>query len=514
MIKRVIISVSDKRGVVEFARELANLGIEIISTGGTMQLLKAAGIPVVYISEVTGFPEIMDGRVKTLHPKIHGGILALRGNPKHVEHMLENQIKPIDMVVVNLYPLRETIAKPGVSLEEAIENIDIGGPTMVRAAAKNYAHVAIVVNPDQYAIILQQIQETGDVDPDTRLRLARAAFKHTSEYDTAIHQYLQQQVEGASEFPHVLQMQYEKVQDLRYGENPHQSAAFYREPDTSYPSVANAQQLHGKELSFNNIMDLNAALELVREFTMPAAVIIKHTNPCGTACAETLIDAYKKAYEADPVSAFGGIIGLNRIVDQTAAQAMAELFVEAIIAPAFTPEALEILKTKKNVRLLVTGGDTLAPVSYIDIKRVAGGYLMQNNDQFDVPQHEIKVVSKRVPIEAEWKDLLFTWKVVKHVKSNAIVVGKDGQTIGVGAGQMNRVGSANIALEQAGEKAQGAVLASDAFFPFRDTIDAAAQAGITAIIQPGGSVRDEESIQAADEHGIAMVFTGVRHFKH
>lgn len=514
MIKRAIISVSDKRGVIEFARGLADLGVEIISTGGTFKLLKDANIPVMYISEVTGFPEVMDGRVKTLHPKIHGGILALRDNPKHVQHMEENEIKPIDMVVVNLYPFRETIAKPGVTLAEAIENIDIGGPTMVRAAAKNYNHVAIVVNPDQYETVLQEVRDVGNVSPATRLQLARAAFKHTSEYDTAIHQYLQAQLEGETEFPQTLQLQFEKAQDLRYGENPHQKAAFYRESGTNYPSVGSARQLHGKELSFNNIIDINAALELVREFTEPAAVIIKHTNPCGTACAETLKDAYAKAYAADPVSAFGGIIGLNRVVDADTAQAMAELFVEAIIAPDFTAEALNILQAKKNVRLLVTGGEELVPVAYTDIKRVAGGLLLQNNDQFDNQRELMKVVTKTQPTESQWQDLLFTWKVVKHVKSNAIVVGKDGQTLGVGAGQMNRVGSAKIAIEQAADKAAGAVLASDAFFPFRDTVDTAAKAGITAIIQPGGSVRDEESIQAADEHGIVMIFTDVRHFKH
>lgn len=514
MIKRAMISVSNKRGVVEFARGLADLGVEIISTGGTMKLLKEAGIPVIYISEVTGFPEVMDGRVKTLHPKVHGGILALRDNPKHVQHMAENGITPIDLVAVNLYPFKETIAKPGVTFAEAIENIDIGGPTMVRSAAKNYNHVAVVVNPDQYDTVLEQIRATGDVDADTRRQLARAAFRHTSEYDTTIHQYLQQQLDGATEFPQILQLQLEKAQDLRYGENPHQQAAFYRQPEAKYPSVANARQLQGKELSFNNIIDLHAALELVREFTSPAAVIIKHTNPCGTATGHTLSEAYSKAYEADPVSAFGGIIGLNRVVDRETAQAIGKLFAEAIIAPDFSPEALGLLQEKKNLRLLATGEATLEPAAYMDIKRVAGGLLLQNSDSFDPARADMKVVSKRTPTEEEWQDMLFTWKVVKHVKSNAIVVGKKGCTFGVGAGQMNRVGSAKIALEQAGEKSVGAVLASDAFFPFRDTIDAAAKAGITAIIQPGGSVRDAESIQAADEHGIAMIFTGVRHFKH
>lgn len=514
MIKRAIISVSDKRGVVEFARELANLGIELISTGGTFKLLQDAGIPAIYISEVTGFPEVMDGRVKTLHPKIHGGILALRDNPKHVQHMTENDIKPIDMVVVNLYPFRETVAKPGVTLEDAIENIDIGGPTMVRAAAKNYQHVAIVVSPDQYKTVLAQLHGAGDLEPTTRLQLARAAFKHTSEYDTAIHQYLQRHLDGEDQFPETLQLQFEKAQELRYGENPHQKAAFYRETCTEYPSVTSARQLHGKELSFNNIIDINAALELVREFSDPAAVIVKHTNPCGTACAGILKEAYQKAFEADPVSAFGGIIALNRPVDVETAQAMSELFAEAIIAPEFTAKALAILQAKKNLRLLETGGETLVSAQYTDIKRVAGGLLLQNNDQFDNPRSLMTVVTKKQPTEAQWQDLLFAWKVVKHVKSNAIVVGKDGQTLGIGAGQMNRVGSAKIALEQAGSKAQGAILASDAFFPFRDTVEVAAKAGITAIIQPGGSVRDDETIQAADEHGITMIFTGVRHFKH
>jgi phosphoribosylaminoimidazolecarboxamide formyltransferase/IMP cyclohydrolase len=509
-IERALISVSDKTGVVEFARVLHGLGVEIISTGGTMKTLKEAGIPVVYVSEITGFPEIMDGRVKTLNPYIHGGILAIRDNPDHVQAMRHHKIKGIDMVVVNLYPFRQTVAKPDVTLGEAVENIDIGGPAMIRAAAKNFAYVAVVVNPANYGLIADELTKKGEISQEIRMELAREAYSHTAEYDACIARYLAGQL-GQGRFPARLQLVFDKVQDLRYGENPHQQAAFYREQGFSGPGVAGARQLHGKELSFNNIVDLEAAFNIVNEFAAPAATIIKHTNPCGTGTGNSLAAAYAKAYEADPVSAFGGIIGLNREVDKATAEQIGQLFAEAVIAPGYSAEALAVLSEKKNVRLLAAEFGKSADA--MDIKRISGGILVQDTDAGD-PAAKMTVVSKRQPTAAELEQLDFAWKVVKHVKSNAIVVAADNRTIGVGAGQMNRVGAANIALTQAGEAAEGAVLASDAFFPFRDTVDAAAKAGITAIIQPGGSVRDEESIKAADEQGIAMVFTGVRHFKH
>lgn len=509
-IERALISVSDKTGLVEFARVLHGMGVEIISTGGTMKTLKAAGIPVVYVSEVTGFPEIMDGRVKTLNPYIHGGILAIRDNPDHVRAMHHHKIKGIDMVVVNLYPFRQTVAKPDVTLDEAVENIDIGGPAMIRAAAKNFAFVAVVVNPERYTAIAEELTKKGEISPEMRMELAREAYSHTAEYDAYIAKYFGGQL-GVGKFPAKLQLFFDKAQDLRYGENPHQQAAFYREPGYDGPGAGGAKQLHGKELSFNNIVDIEAAFNIVNEFAAPAATIIKHTNPCGTGTGESLTAAYVKAYEADPVSAFGGIVGLNREVDKATAEHIGQLFAEAVIAPAYSEEALAVLTAKKNVRLLTAkfGRDDKA----LDIKRVAGGILVQDADVSE-PDAKIEVVTKRAPTEAELSQLDFAWRVVKHVKSNAIVVAAGDRTLGVGAGQMNRVGAANIALAQAGEAAKGAVLASDAFFPFRDTVDAAAKAGITAIIQPGGSVRDEESIKACDEYGIAMVFTGVRHFKH
>ncbi|MDT8900186.1 bifunctional phosphoribosylaminoimidazolecarboxamide formyltransferase/IMP cyclohydrolase [Anaeroselena agilis] len=509
-IERALISVSDKTGVVEFARVLHGLGVEIVSTGGTMKTLKEAGIPVVYVSEITGFPEIMDGRVKTLNPYIHGGILAIRDNPEHVQAMRHHKIRGIDMVVVNLYPFRQTVAKPDVTLGEAVENIDIGGPAMIRAAAKNFAYVAVVVNPSNYAQIADELTKKGEISQEMRMELAREAYSHTAEYDAWIARYLAGQL-GQGRFPARLQLVFDKVQDLRYGENPHQQAAFYREQGFAGPGVAGARQLHGKELSFNNIVDLEAAFNIVNEFSAPAATIIKHTNPCGTGTGESLAAAYAKAYEADPVSAFGGIIGLNREVDKATAEKIGQLFAEAVIAPGYSDEALAALSEKKNIRLLAA--EFGKGVDALDIKRVSGGILVQDADAGD-PDAKLTVASKRQPTAGEMEQLDFAWKVVKHVKSNAIVVAADNRTVGVGAGQMNRVGAANIALTQAGEAAKGAVLASDAYFPFRDTVDAAAKAGVTAIIQPGGSIRDEESIKAADEHGIAMVFTGVRHFKH
>ncbi len=510
--KRALISVSDKTGVVDFAKKLTELGIEIVSTGGTMKALQEAGIPVIYISDVTGFPEMMDGRVKTLNPYIHGGILAVRDNPEHAAAMQEHGICPIDLVVVNLYPFRQTIAKQGVTQEDAVENIDIGGPAMVRSAAKNYRYVTVVVNPERYSEVVAELSAHGEVTAPTRLTLVREAFTHTAEYDAAISRYFSEQT-GEGEYPSTLILPWEKLQNLRYGENPHQTAAFYRDNDAR-SGVAYARQLAGKELSFNNIVDLESAYAIAAEFSKPAATIIKHTNPCGTATADDIATAYKLAYEADPVSAFGGIVALNRPVDAATAEQLKAIFLEAVIAPVFEPAALEILGAKKNVRLLTADLPQPDAKQRYDIKTVSGGMLVQATDTADAQPGEWKTVSQRMPTEAELKELELAWKVVKHVKSNAIVIAREGRTIGVGAGQMNRVGAAEIALKQAGEAARGAVLSSDAFFPFRDTLDAAAKAGITAIIQPGGSMRDEESIAAADEHGIAMIFTGMRHFKH
>lgn len=511
-VKRALISVSDKTGVIEFARALAKLGVEIISTGGTMKALQDAGVPVIYISDVTGFPEMMDGRVKTLNPYIHGGILAVRDIPEHAAAMREHGIRPIDLVVVNLYPFRQTVAKKGVTQEEAVENIDIGGPAMVRSAAKNFKYVTVVVNPERYDAVLAELTAGGEVSDSTRLALVREAFTHTAEYDAAISRYFSQQT-GEGEYPSTLILPFEKLQDLRYGENPHQTAAFYRDNAAS-GGVAYARQLAGKELSFNNIVDLESAYSIVAEFSGPAAAIIKHTNPCGAATAETIDEAYRLAYEADPVSAYGGIVALNRPVDVATAEQLKKTFLEAIIAPAFEADAMAAFGAKKNVRLLEAALPVEDAKPDYDIKTVSGGILVQSSDKNDAPVESWKNVTKRAPTALELKELELAWRVVKHVKSNAIVVARDGRTIGVGAGQMNRVGAADIALAQAGASAHGAVLSSDAFFPFRDTVDAAAKAGITAIIQPGGSVRDEESIAAADEHGIAMVFTGMRHFKH
>ncbi|MCL1874258.1 MAG: bifunctional phosphoribosylaminoimidazolecarboxamide formyltransferase/IMP cyclohydrolase [Clostridiales bacterium] len=511
MRKRALVSVSDKTGLVDFARRLSQLGYEIVSTGGTYSVIKEAGIDALYISEITHFPEILEGRVKTLHPAVHGGILAKR-SPEHLAQLAELDIGLIDLVVVNLYPFRATIAKPGVTFAEAIENIDIGGPTMVRAAAKNHRDVLVVVNPARYESVIQLL-ENGDMDEQTRLDLAAEAFRHTAEYDAFIASYLYQESGNSGEkFPDLFLIAGEKVQDLRYGENPHQQAAFYTLPEQG-PSLGKARQLQGKELSFNNIIDLNAALGLALEYEEPACAIIKHTNPCGVALGENLPAAYERALAADPVSAYGGIVGLNRPVDEELAALIAKLFLEAVIAPEFTPKALAILGAKVNLRLLACDNWKILPNS-LEWKKVRGGFLVQDPDETRLNPADLQVVSKRAPSEAELKELLFAWPVVKHVKSNAIVLSKGRQTLGVGAGQMNRVGAAEIALRQAGEQAKGAVLASDAFFPFRDTIDAAAAAGVTAVIQPGGSIRDKESVEAADEHGLAMVLTGMRHFKH
>lgn len=508
--KRALISVSDKTGIVEFAQQLVKLDYEIVSTGGTAKALKDAGVAVIGISEVTGFPEILEGRVKTLHPNIHGGILA-KGTPEHMAVLAEKNITPIDLVVVNLYPFQETIAKEGVTLADAIENIDIGGPTMVRSSAKNYERVAIIVNPKWYAPVLEEIATAGEISLATRQKLALEAFQHTAQYDAAISKYLTGAF-NAPLFADEIAFGGKKVQDLRYGENPHQKAAFYQSGAAGSGTVANARQLNGKELSYNNIVDVDAAWQLVCEFDAPAAVIVKHTNPCGTALGGNLAEAYSRALAADPVSAYGGIIALNQVVDKATAMQIIETFMEAVIAPDFADDALDVLKSKKNLRLLAVGKKQ--ENSDVWIEKVSGGFLVQELDRHKITPEGLKVVTEKAPTEAEIEELMFAWNVVKHVKSNAIVVTKDHQTIGVGAGQMNRVGSAEIAFAQAGEKTKGAVLASDAFFPFRDSIDAAHQAGITAIIQPGGSVRDEEVIAACNEHGIAMVFTGIRHFRH
>lgn len=513
-IRRALVSVSDKTGIVEFCRELSALGVEIISTGGTSTLLAKEGVPVIGISDVTGFPEIMDGRVKTLHPAVHSGLLAVRDNDEHTRQMKELGLDYIDLVVVNLYPFAETIAKPDVEYEDAIENIDIGGPTMLRSAAKNHAFVSVVVDAADYATVLEEVKGSGDTTLDTRKRLAAKVFRHTAAYDSLISGYLSG-VTG-DPLPERYTVTYEKVQDLRYGENPHQKAAFYRKPLAEAGSLTAAEQLHGKELSYNNINDANAALQIVKEFDEPAVVAVKHMNPCGVGVGTSIYEAYQKAYNADPTSIFGGIVAANRPIDSDTADKLKDIFLEIILAPGFTEEAFEILSKKKNIRLLkidITGAAAERQSEFV-VTSVAGGMIVQESDVHSLDVSELKVVTDRAPSEEELKQLLFGWKVVKHVKSNAIVLAKDDMTIGVGAGQMNRVGAAKIAIEQAGEKAQGAVLASDAFFPMGDTLELAAKAGVKAVIQPGGSIKDEESIKVANEYGIAMVFTGVRHFRH
>lgn len=504
-VRRALISVSDKTGVVEFARGLVNAGVEIISSGGTASALAEARVPVTKVADVTGAPEILGGRVKTLHPKIHGGILADRRNPDHLSQLEEHGIEAIDLVVCNLYPFERTVSHPSVKEDDAVEQIDIGGPAMVRAAAKNFHSVAVVVNPHSYDMVLDEIQELGEVSIDLRRALALDAFRHTAAYDSAIADY----IAGQDTSPDSLLLSSEKVMDLRYGENPHQDAAFYR--SAGPPSgLAAADQLHGKELSYNNILDTDAAWQLVSELEGIAAVIIKHSNPCGAAIGDSPSDAYAKALECDRTSAFGGIVALNQVCDAATANQIAEIFTEVVIAPDFEPGALEVLTQKKNVRILraskVTGHGW-------NIRSVAGGLLVQSSDPHD-PLEEVKVVTSAQPTDEQWRDLRFAWIVAKHVKSNAIVLAKDLTAVGVGAGQMNRLESTELAARRAGERARGTVCASDAFFPFRDGLDAAVTAGAVAVIQPGGSVRDDEVIAAADEHGIPMVFTGRRHFRH
>ncbi|MFH4491715.1 bifunctional phosphoribosylaminoimidazolecarboxamide formyltransferase/IMP cyclohydrolase [Vibrio diabolicus] len=524
-IRRALISVSDKTGIVEFAQALAERGVDILSTGGTARLLAEQGIAVTEVSDYTGFPEMMDGRVKTLHPKVHGGVLGRRGQDDDV--MAKHGINPIDMVVVNLYPFAETVAKEGCTLADAVENIDIGGPTMVRSSAKNHKDVTIVVNAHDYdRVIAEMDANEKSLTLETRFDLAIAAFEHTAAYDGMIANYFGTMVpsygenkEGyeESKFPRTFNQQFEKKQDMRYGENSHQAAAFYVEANPQEASVSTARQIQGKALSYNNIADTDAALECVKEFNEPACVIVKHANPCGVALGKDILEAYNRAYQTDPTSAFGGIIAFNQELDAKTASAIVERqFVEVIIAPSVSAEAIEIVAAKKNVRLLECGEWSTKTTGF-DVKRVNGGLLVQDRDQGMVSLDDLKVVSKRQPTEEELKDALFCWKVAKYVKSNAIVYAKGDMTIGVGAGQMSRVYSAKIAGIKAadeGLEVAGSVMASDAFFPFRDGIDAAAEAGIKCVIQPGGSMRDDEVIAAADEHGMAMIFTGMRHFRH
>jgi len=521
-VQRAILSVTDKTGLVDFARELSALGIELVSTGGTAKLLRESGIAVKDISELTGFPEMLDGRVKTLHPKVHGGILHRRENPAHRAAVAEHGIPPIDMVVVNLYAFEKTAAKTGVAFDELIENIDIGGPSMIRSAAKNFHDVAIVTSPDDYNSIAEELARSdGELSLDTKWKLARKAFATTAAYDSAIASTLERvsandnfHLQLAEEaFPPTLRLSFQKTLDLRYGENPHQKAAMYS--DGTGTGVANARQLQGKELSYNNIVDLQAAWDLAQEFTEkdfdePVCAIIKHTNPCGTATGKTLAEAYKKALECDPVSAFGGVIGVNRPVDAAAAEEMHKLFLEVIAAPAFDEAAKAKFATKKNLRLI----EVVPANQKWVLKHISGGILLQDADIRPLQESDLKVVTKRAPTPEEKRALLFAWKVCKHVKSNAIVYARDGQTVGVGAGQMSRVDSAKIGAMKAQLPLKGTVAASDAFFPFPDGVEEIAKAGATAIIQPGGSQRDAEVIEAADRLGLAMLFTGVRHFRH
>ena len=522
-INRALVSVSDKTDVVWLARELSDLGVEIISTGGTYKILKQENVKATPVAEVTEFPEMLDGRVKTLHPKIHGGILADRSKPEHLRQLDYQKITAIDLVVVNLFPFAQTVAKPGVTREEAIEQIDIGGPTMVRAAAKNNAHVAVVVNPARYRAIIDEMKESGgEISEHTRRDLAREAFAHTAQYDTTISEYLNAESEsppvtpGAQEepaFPDTLSLSFRKLASLRYGENPHQSAALYAEQGAPEGLLATAPQIAGSALSFNNILDGEAAWQCVQEFVEPACVIIKHNNPCGTAVSDHPAAAYAKAYDCDPVSAFGSVIAFNRPVCIRCAEAMKSNFIELLLAPRFEPEALELLKSKKDLRIIEMDKPAVEAGGF-DLRRIHGGILVQDYDTDPYDRDSWKVVTTTSPTEEQWQDLLFAWRVCKHVKSNAIVLARDGATVGVGAGQMSRVDSAMIAVKKAGDRAPGCVVASDAFFPFPDALEKVAGAGARAVAQPGGSIRDGEAIAVCERHGIAMVFTGRRHFRH
>jgi len=510
MTKRALISVSNKTGIIEFAKGLNELGYEILSTGGTLNQLQDAKVNATAVDDITKFPEILGGRVKTLHPNIHGGLLAKRDNESHVKELETQKIDPIDLVVVNLYPFKETLAKTDVSHDDIVENIDIGGPTMLRAAAKNYQDVTVIVDPEDYDGALTLLKK-DELTEEQRKQFAAKVFRHTAHYDGMIANYFTE--ETGELFTPTFTRTFERVQSLRYGENPHQEATFYELPNYKGVSLATANQLHGKELSYNNIQDANAALEIVLEYTDPATVAVKHMNPCGIGLATDLSTSFTRAYEADSISIFGGIIACNREVDAATANQMKEIFLEIVIAPSFSTEALTILQAKKNIRLLTIPMDQDITV-YEKMTSVKGGLLVQTNDSGKIDEADLTVVTKTKPSEAEIEDLLFAWKAVKHVKSNAIVLAKNKQTIGIGAGQMNRIGAAEIAIKQAGEKAQASVLASDAFFPMPDTVEAAINAGVTAIIQPGGSKRDQDSIDKCNEHGIAMVTTGMRHFKH
>ena len=513
---RAIISVSDKTGVTDFAKKLSQLGYDIFSTGGTKKALSDAGVPVKSISEITGFPEILNGRVKTLHPAVHGGLLAKRNLNTHMKELADNDIQPIDMVVVNLYPFVQTVSREGVTLDEALENIDIGGPTMLRAAAKNFPYVIVVIDPADYEVVLRKL-EIGEVSLEERKRLAQKAFQHVASYDTAISQYLRQ---GMDSFPDKMTIALKKRQDLRYGENPHQPAAFYAEQTAATrqdTGITWANQLWGKELSFNNILDADAAWSAAVDFAEPTVAIVKHTNTCGLASHPDIAEAYRRAFSGDTVSAFGGIVASNRVVNLAMTEAMADVFYEIVIAPEYDADALEKLKKKKNLRILLAElpPDYAAkPIGYLDYRRVKGGLLVQASDSLAEGDIQLKTVTRRAPTAREMEDLLFAWRAVKHIKSNAILLVKDKTLVGMGAGQPNRVTSVDIASKKAGEKSRGSVMASDAMFPFPDSVEQAAGAGATAIIQPGGSIRDEDSIKAADKHNIAMVFTGVRHFLH
>lgn len=515
---RALISVSDKTGIVEFAKKLQELQVEIISTGGTHKALSDAGINVIGISDVTGFPECLDGRVKTLHPNIHAGLLAVRNNPEHMKQLKELNVETIDIVVVNLYPFKQTILKDNVTREEAIENIDIGGPTMLRSAAKNYQDVAVVIDPSDYDKVIEELIDEGQVSQDTKFYLCSKVFAHTASYDALIAEYMKKQRED-HDLPETITLTYEKVQDMRYGENPHQKAAFYKEISKNEGLLSSAEQIHGKELSFNNINDTNGALELLKEFDEPTVVACKHSNPCGVGTADSIYDAYIKAYSADPTSVFGGIIVANREIDDKTAEEINKIFIEIVVAPNFSEKALQILSQKKNIRLLkIENIIQKQNENSYDLKKVAGGILVQTIDS-KLTDGELKTVTKREPSKQELKDMLMSWKIVKHTKSNAIVITKNGQSIGVGPGQVNRIWACKQAIEHAVESLgkgilQGASLASDAFFPFADCVEAAAQAGITAIIQPGGSIKDNDSIEACDKYNISMLFTNMRHFKH
>ncbi len=514
MIKRAIISVSDKAGIADFARKLTELGVEILSTGGTAKLLNAENIPCKEVSEITGFPECLDGRVKTLHPLLHGGILAMRGNPDHMKRVEELGIGLIDLIIVNLYPFKSTIQKPGVAFEECVENIDIGGPSMLRAAAKNHKDVTVITDPADYERVLTEMKETGDTTYETRFMLAKKVFEHTAAYDALIANYFLSVSEDKT-LPKQYTVTFDKVDEMRYGENPHQKATFFQNALPVKGSLAEAKQVNGKELSYNNISDTDATINCLKEFDEPTIVAVKHANPCGVGSADNIYDAWVKAFEADKISIYGGIVASNREIDGKTATEMAKIFLEVVVAPSYTQEALDILCAKKNLRVLILPSiSEPIPDNELNYKRVNGGLLVQDHDHGIYDESALKCVTKTPVDSALRDDMLFAMKVVKHVKSNGIVVVKNKQTLGVGPGQTNRVGAAEIALSFAGEKAKGAILGSDAFFPFADNVDVAHKYGITAVVQPGGSIRDQECIEACDKYGIAMLFTGVRHFRH